>query len=307
MAVPDFQTLMLPILRLAATGEIKSSSAIVAMADQFSLSDEERKELLPSGRQSKIANRVHWAVTHLAKAGLLNRPRRGHFALSPQGGKVLASNPERIDLNFLNQFAEFREFRAGGSGEEQAQTETDQIILSILRETPDERIENAYRDLNSTLQSELLDRVLGLSFESFEHLIIDLMLAMGYGADGSGKHLGKTNDGGVDGIITEDILGLDVIYLQAKRYKDGNTIGVEKIREFAGVLDERRVTKGVFVTTSHFAPKAKDYAASSPKRLILIDGKELASLMVRYNVGVRSARTIEIKRIDAEYFDDTEI
>lgn len=256
MPIPDFQTLMLPVLRLADAGEIKVAEAVDRIADEFALTDQEREELLPSGRQAKIANRVHWSVTYLVKAGLVERPRRGHFAITPKGKSVLSSPPERIDIAFLSQFDGFDEFRTKANDDHPAEVEPTQELAAG---TPEERMEAAFEDLNAALREELLERILVMHPTAFEKLIVDLMLGMGYGANGSGERLGRTSDGGIDGVINEDVLGLDIIHLQAKRYATGNSIGVEKIREFAGALDERGATKGVFVTTSHFAPAAIQY------------------------------------------------
>lgn len=303
MPIPDFQTLMLPVLRLADAGEIKVADAVDQIADEFALTDQEREELLPSGRQAKIANRVHWSVTYLVKSGLVERPRRGYFAITPKGQSVLLNPPERIDIAFLSQFEGFDEFRTKANGDQLTEVEPTQDLAAG---TPEERVEAAFEDLNAALREELLERILVMHPTAFEKLIVDLMLGMGYGANGSGERLGRTNDGGIDGVINEDVLGLDIIHLQAKRYAIGNSIGVEKIREFAGALDERGATKGVFVTTSHFAPAAIQYAQRSPKRLILIDGKELTRLLVKYGVAVRGYRILELKKVDTEYFNEAE-
>lgn len=302
MAVPDFQTLMLPTLRLASTGIVRAADAVERLADEFSLSSDDRAEMNASGRQAKIFNRVHWAITYLAKASLIARPKRGLFTITEHGRQVLASPPDRITIPFLSQFEGFDRFRTGnGLISEEDATPVSPVVSA---ETPDERIEAAFTDMNAALRSELLERVQSIHPTAFEKLIVDLMLGMGYGAGGSGQHLGRTNDGGVDGVINEDVLGLDIIYLQAKRYATGNVISVEKIREFAGVLDERGATKGVFVTTSHFASQALNYAQRSPKRLVLIDGEELTRLLVRYNVGVRVHQIMESKKLDIDYFDE---
>jgi restriction system protein len=303
MPIPDFQTLMLPVLRLAHGGEMRAADAVDRMADEFRLTPEERAELLPSGGQAKIANRVHWAITYLVKAGLLSRPRRGVFAITERGREVLANPPDRIDVQFLSRFDGFDQFRTKSSGEIEGERSA-APSATLAAGTPDERIEAAFNEWNAALRSELLDRIQAMDPTRFEKLIIDLLLGMGYGAGGSSKHLGRTSDGGVDGVINEDVLGLDIIYLQAKRYAAGNAIGVEKIREFAGALDERGATKGVFVTTSHFAPQARAYAQRSPKRLVLIDGEELTRLMVQYGIGVRVYRTLEMKKLDTDYFED---
>lgn len=303
MPIPDFQTLMLPVLRLADAGEIKVADAVGRIADEFTLTDQEREELLPSGRQAKIANRVHWSVTYLVKSGLVERPRRGYFAITPKGKSVLSSPPERIDIAFLSQFDGFDEFRTKANDDHPADVEPTQDLAAG---TPEERVEAAFEDLNAALREELLERILVMHPTAFEKLIVDLMLGMGYGANGSGERLGRTSDGGIDGVINEDVLGLDIIHLQAKRYATGNAIGVEKIREFAGALDERGATKGVFVTTSHFASAAIQYAQRSPKRLILIDGEELTRLLVKYGVAVRGYRILELKKVDTDYFDEAE-
>lgn len=307
MAIPDYQTLMLPVLKLACEREQTSKACVETISDQFSLSPEEREELLPSGKQTIIANRVHWAVTYLAKAGLIDRPKRGVFTATDRGRTVIKDNPEKIDNKFLEQFQEFLDFR--DKSKEDVKSKEDHrssMNLSGMTATPEEQIEIALREMNSALRDELLDKIVKSAPVFFEKLIIDLMMAMGYGASGSGQHLGKTNDGGVDGIINEDPLGLDVVFLQAKRYAPGNNIGVEKIREFAGSLDERGAVKGVFVTTSSFAQGARLYAERSPKRLILIDGEELTRLLVHYGVGVRTFRAVEMKKLDLDYFNAEE-
>jgi restriction system protein len=305
LPIPDYQAFMLPTLRFAADRERTIRECAEFAANEFALTPEEREELLPSGRQTTLQNRVHWAVTYMVQGGLLERPRRGVIVATARGRQALQDHPERVDNNVLAQFPEFQAFRKRSreitSDEEPAPLARPQIAEEVTG-TPEERIEAAAQELTSALRQDLLERITTADPTFFEHVIIDLMIAMGYGGSGSGRHLGKTNDGGVDGIINEDPLGLDIVYLQAKRYAPGNGIGVDKIREFAGSLDERGAIKGVFVTTSHFAPQARQYAERSPKRLILIDGEELTRLLVRYNVGVRSFQTIELKRVDLDYF-----
>lgn len=304
MPIPDFQTLMLPVLRLAAKDQIKTSVAIQILSDEFALTEEERSHLLPSGKQATIANRVHWAFTYLGKAGLIERIQRGTYVATEAGLNVLQDPPPRIDIKYLATFPKFNEFRAAET--QQIEPVDGNTDLEIQAVTPEETIDAANAILDAALRAELLDKCRTLQPSAFEKLIVDLMMAMGYGVGGSGAHVGKSGDGGIDGTITEDALGLDVVYLQAKRYAEGNNIGVEKIREFAGTLDEKGATKGVFVTTSRFAPGAKQFTSRSSKRIELIDGERLAHLMVRYNVGIRTYRKIEIKRIDADYFDDLE-
>lgn len=306
MTLPDYQTLMLPVLRVAAKGETNVRSCIDRLSQELELLPEERSELLPSGKQTKVANRVHWAKTYLAKAGLVEITRRGHFRATSRGLAALSANGQRIDNTFLNQFAEFRAFRARSAppveaGERPAVSD----VVSANEATPEERIEAAYEEITAELREALLERVASATPEFFEKLIVDLMMAMGYGGSGpdAGRRLGKSGDGGIDGLINEDVLGLDTIYLQAKRYAPGNGIGVDKVREFAGSLVERGANKGVFVTTSHFAPGAKIYADRIPQKLILIDGNMLTQLMVRHSVGVRTMRTISLKRLDLDYFE----
>jgi restriction system protein len=304
MAVPDFQTMMLPVLRAAGRGEVRVQTLVSDIASEFTLGDDDLTETLPSGTQRTIINRLSWAVVYLTKAGLLSRQRRGVYELTLRGRAVLERPLAKIDIRFLSQFDEFERFRTGAAEQPGAMAEA---ALVVPAGTPEERIDAAFAESVAALKDELLDRVRAMQPTGFERLILELMLAMGYGAAGSGEHVGRSRDGGIDGVINEDVLGLDVIYLQAKRYAEGNGIGVEKIREFAGSLDERGATKGVFVTTSHFAPPARAYAERSPKRLVLIDGDELSRLLIRSGVGVRLTRTIALKRVDGEYFDEISV
>jgi restriction system protein len=310
MAIPDYQTLMLPVLESAAQGEISVKECTARLADRLRLSDEERSELLPSGRQAVFANRVHWAKTYLVQAGLLEITRRAHFTLTPRGSEVMARHPAKVDNELLMQFAEFREFRERsrsrpGNGSERI-SEVLPLGELVPATTPEDRIETAYTEITNELRAALLDGVTKGTPQFFEKVVVDLLTSMGYGGSraNAGRRVGKTADGGIDGIINEDPLGLDVVYLQAKRYAPGNTVGVDKVREFAGSLVERGATKGVFVTTSQFAPAAKTFAERIPQRLILIDGDELTRLMVQYSVGVRTERTIELRKLDLGYFDE---
>ena len=302
MPIPDYQTLMLPVLRIAARGETGIRDCIDELARELRLSEDERSALLPSGKQATFSNRVHWAKTYLVHAGLLEMTRRGHFRATPRGTEVLDKHPERIDNAYLNQFNEFRLFKArSGIRKKPAEKAAEEA-------TPEEQIEAAYEEVTDELRAELLDKIVKATPAFFETVIVDLMIAMGYGGSGTdaARRLGRTGDGGIDGLINEDVLGLDSIYLQAKRYAPGNGVGVEKVREFAGSLVERGATKGVFVTTSHFASGAKGYAERIPQRLILIDGDRLTKLLVRHGVGVRTTQTIELKKIDLDYFEQDE-
>ena len=309
MAIPDYESLMLPLLRCIANGERPVQSAITALAEQLDLSPEERQALLPSGRTPVFNSRVHWAGTYLVQAGLLWRPRRGVLQITERGKSLLAENPPAIDNQLLSRFAEFNDFRERSRSGTEPKVRPEplpvaQLIQETPKQAPEERIDIAYQELTAALRTELLDRIRRAPPAFFEHLIIDLMFAMGYGAGGGGQRLGRPNDEGVDGVITEDALGLDTVYLQAKRYGADAVVGIKDIQAFIGALVGHGASKGVFVTTSHFSNQAQDFARkTSHQRIILIDGEELTRLLVRYGVGVRTARTIDLRRIDENYFE----
>ena len=307
MPVPDFQSVMLPVLRLSAEGEIKIADAVNRISDEFGLTEDEREELLPSGSLTRIRDRVNWSVTYLAKAGLVERPRRGHFVITEQGKSVLIDAPKRIDISFLSRFDGFKKFKEKKEEDHSAKKNEATQQISASEETPEGRIREAFEEMNETLRDDLLKSILKASPEFFEKLIVDLMLGMGYGSKGTGERIGKVGDGGVDGIINEDALGLDVVYLQAKRYNLDNPVAIREIREFAGALDGKGAKKGVFVTTSSFARNAKDFvdSISIQKRLRLIDGDELTRLMIEYGVGVRDQWTLTSKRVDTDYFEES--
>jgi restriction system protein len=305
MAIPDVPNLTLPLLRLASKGEFQTAEAIDSLAQEFALTTDEREEFIPSGGRTRFAYRVHWATAHLNRAGLITRRGRGSYGITELGRSVLAHPPDRINLAYLSQFTATRETNDGLARSGKSEPES-AIIPTLTRDAPQERIDVAIEELNKVLRVELLRRLRSIRPEAFEKLILDLMRGMGYGKDGSVQHLGRTSDGGVDGVINEDALGLERIYLQAKRYALGNGVGVEKVREFAGALDERGAAKGVLITTSHFAAQAHQYAKRSPKRLILIDGEELAKFLVQYGVAVRTVQTYEIKRLDEDYLNELE-
>lgn len=305
MPIPGYETLMLPVLKLAAHGEANTAAAVARLAEDFALSEVERSELLPSGRQTRFANRVHWAKTYLTQARLIEATRRGFFKATPRGLKALADRVTRIDNDYLAQFPEFREFLERRTSPVPSQS-AGSPSPSGNAATPEERIDLADALMAERLRADLLERIVTSTPAFFERLIIDLLIAMGYGGSraDAGERLGRTGDGGIDGTIKEDPLGLDVVYLQAKRYAPGNAVGIEKVREFAGALAERGANKGVLVTTSHFVSSAQPFAERIPQRLVLIDGETLTSLMVRYGVGVRTERTIDIKRLDLDYFEE---
>lgn len=300
MAIPDFQKLMLPVLRASAQGEVKISDVVESLGQLLNLTEEELSELLPSGKQTTFANRVNWAKSYLGKAGLINLTRRGHFIISESGRAVLASEPPTINIKFLETFPSFKAFR----------DVSDQPIIaastgpSLKDLTPDEIIRSAHSELDKSLSAEMLAKVVSAPPDFFERLVVQLLVAMGYGGSASdaGRALGKSGDGGVDGVIDQDALGLDRIYVQAKRYA-GNKVSAGDIRDFFGSLDRFKATKGLFVTTSGFSPAAKETAELLSKRIVLIDGTTLARLMIRYDIGCRVEETIHIKKIDEEFFD----
>lgn len=305
MAVPDYQSLMLPVLMSAANGEVRISEVVRQLADELSLSEEDRSELLPSRRQAVFDNRVRWAKTYLTKAGLIESTRRAHFRITDRGRQALAENPDRIDNNYLSQFPEFEEFRSRSTDARQERLPTPEESAPEDR-TPDEIMRSAHQEVELSLRQELLDRVIAAPPDFFERLIVNLLVAMGYGGslEDAGRTLGKSGDGGVDGVIDQDALGLDRVYIQAKRYQQGNTVGGREIRDFFGSLDRFKAAKGLFVTTSDFTKDARETAGLLSKRIVLIGGDQLAALMVRYDVGCRAEETLYVKTVDEDFFPD---
>lgn len=306
MAIPDYQTLMLPVLTVAAEGETRVPVAAQTIADRLGLSEDEREEMLPSGKQRLLHNRVHWAKFYMSKAGLIDSPKRGIFVASPAGLELLATKPDRIDVETLKTFSTFAEF----FGQAGASAEPDQVSAAAAATnsdaTPEEQIDAAHAVLSAALQAELLQRVLEQSPSFFERLIVELLVAMGYGGshEDAARQLGKSGDGGIDGVIDEDRLGLDRIYVQAKRYAAGSSVGRPEVQGFVGSLVGLGATKGVFVTTSVFSKQALEYARGLQQRVILIDGLRLTDLMAEFGVGVRTARVVEVKRMDEDFFSD---
>lgn len=299
--VPDFQSLMRPVLELAACGETKVSDAVKELSDAFELTESEREELLPSGKQTKMANRVHWARTYLKQAGLLKSPRRGHFEITPVGKDVLATAKEDINTKFLHQFSEFQDFqnRSSQTREPSADdsTETDMT-------TPDEVLRSAHTKITAALADDLLDRLRESEPKFFEDVIVRLLLAMGYGyGSGSGEVIGMSGDDGVDGVINLDRLGVDQVYIQAKRYAAQNTVGSGAIRDFYGALGMKDVTKGIFVTTSSFSPSARQTAEKLGARIVLVDGVQLANLMIAHEIGCRVTETFKIATLEESFFE----
>jgi restriction system protein len=307
MTIPDYQTLMLPVLRLAAERETRVADVSDRIADDLGLTQTERDELLPSGRQRLLHNRIHWAKFYMSKAGMIASPARGRFVATDKGKALLATSPERIDVALLMQEPEFREFyRNEGATREENGFPAKPVQDASARTTPEEQIDAAYASLQAALRDELLQRILSNSPAFFEQLIVDLLVAMGYGGShkDAAAQLGRSGDGGVDGIVNEDRLGLDRIYIQAKRYAPGNPVGRPDVNGFVGSLVGLGATKGVFVTTSTFSQPALDYVKHLAQRVILIDGQELADLMIEHGVGVRSYRTVEFKRLDEDFFGE---
>jgi restriction system protein len=302
MAIPDFQSLLLPVLRHASDGEVKIGDIVERIAQEFDLSEDERSELLPSGKQTVIANRTHWAKTYLAKAGLVKQTRRAHFAITPDGEKVLAKNLQKLDVKFLRHYPAFVEFHSGGQKESGEAHHANQS--SDGDRTPDEVMRAAYRQIEEALKAELIDRIGKAPPTFFERLLVILLTEMGYGgaAVAPGRVLGGSSDGGVDGVIDQDALGLDRVYIQAKRYNPGNNIGASTIREFFGSLDRFKAAKGILVTTSDFTKEAVETASYTSKRIVLVNGDRLAALMIRYNVGCRIEETLHVKKVDEDFF-----
>lgn len=305
MAIPDYQSLMLPVLMSAANGEVRISEVVRQLADELSLSEEDRSELLPSRRQAVFDNRVRWAKTYLTKAGLIESTRRAHFRITDRGRQALAENPDRIDNNYLSQFPEFEEFRSRSTDARQERLPPPEESAPEDR-TPDEIMRSAHQEVELSLRQELLDRVIAAPPDFFERLIVNLLVAMGYGGslEDAGRALGKSGDGGVDGVIDQDALGLDRVYIQAKRYQQGNTVGGREIRDFFGSLDRFKAAKGLFVTTSDFTKDARETAGLLSKRIVLIGGDQLAALMVRYDVGCHAEEILYVKTVDEDFFPD---
>jgi restriction system protein len=303
MAIPDYQALMLPVLKLATKGTTRVPIAADAIADDLGLTEQERDELLPSGKQRILHNRIHWAKFYMSKAGLINSPKRGVFIATDLGRDLIQTNPAHLDVGMLKAYPAFNEFyETSSSSTSEAPTE---VTLSASAITPEEQIEAAHATINAALKADLLARLLEQTPTFFEAVIVDLLVAMGYGGthEKAALRLGKSGDGGIDGIIDEDRLGLDRIYIQAKRYALDSVVGRPAIQGFVGSLIGFGASKGVFVTTSSFSQHAIEYANAPQQRVILIDGKRLAELMIEFGVGVRVSRVVEVKRLDEDFFE----
>jgi restriction system protein len=306
MAIPDYQSVMLPLLRHAADEQEHSvREAIEVLADQFRLTDEERKELLPSGRQATFDNRVGWARTYMKKAGLLESPRRSYFKITDRGLRALKVNPEAINNKFLEQYPKFREFKTRSNTKGlDGESEAEPGLTQAPEQTPREAMENAYDALRTQLARELLEQIMSSSPRFFETLVVDLLVNMGYGGTrrDAGEAVGGSGDEGIDGIIKEDRLGLEVVYIQAKRWKD--TVQRPEIQKFVGALRGQNARKGVFITTSNYSKGARQFAEGLQDKVVLIDGEMLSNLMIDHGVGVTPEAAYEIKRVDSDYFNE---
>lgn len=302
MAIPDFQTIMLPLLRMFLDEEkISTTEMYSVLRDHFKLTPEERAERLPSGMQSRFDNRVGWARTHLKKAGLIESMGSGVYTITPSGKAVLSSPPLKIDVHFLDQFEGHLEFR---KPKRLVSSEVPELESEHSTQTPKEILERAHLTLQKSLAEEILEKIRKSPPAFFEQLVVELLLEMGYGGSrqDAGSAIGRVGDEGIDGIIKEDKLGLDVIYIQAKRW--AATVGRPEIQAFVGSLEGHRAHKGVFITTSHFSADAKEYVSKIGKKIVLIDGESLSKMMIEHGVGVTTEDTYVVKRIDSDYFSE---
>ncbi|RMF58704.1 MAG: restriction endonuclease [Calditrichaeota bacterium] len=302
MSIPDYQTLMRPLFELLSDGQEHSMrECIDALAEHFHLSKEERAELLPSGQQPGFDNRVGWARTYLEKAGLIEAPARGCVRITPRGRQALQESPDRIDVEFLMRYEEFRDFKSH-SGRKASKRKTS--APEDVQDDPVGQIEHAFSNYQESLTDDLLEKIRSATPTFFERLVIRLLVAMGYGGGltQAAKVVGGSGDEGIDGVINEDKLGLDVIYIQAKQW--ANPVGRPEIQKFVGALHGKRAKKGVFITSSEFTREARDYVAHLEPRVVLIDGKTMARFMIEHNVGVTTKAVYELKSIDQDFFED---
>jgi restriction system protein len=301
VAIPDYQTLMRPVMELHADGDDHESAKIIAaMADHFNLGVEEQSQMLPSGGQRLFHNRVAWSLTHLAQAALLERPRRGATRITVRGRGVIESNPSRIDTKVLGEFEEYRDFR---SRRRKADKSTDAAGADVTDAPPLELIPELVTEAHAALADELVERLRQAPPEFLEHCVLQLLTRMGYGGpEGQVRHLGGPGDEGMDGIIRQDALGLDVVYVQAKRYAADRTVQRPDVQAFAGALQGAQASRGIFIATTRFSSGARDFAEKVPSRIILIDGRRLGELMVAHDCGAQEAQTVVIKKIDEDFF-----
>lgn len=305
--IPDFQTIMLPLLTILKDGNEHSLQDVIkAISDQFNLSEEERIQLLPSANQTMISNRVGWARTYLKKANLLDTPKRGVLKITEDGIAILSKALTKVDVKFLQTLPKFQEWQRSYANKiDEFEAIGDESKIEVQTgKTPEELLDYSYNQLREELASEIIDKVKSCSPAFFELLVVDLLIKMGYGGSRkeAGEVLGKSGDGGIDGIIKEDKLGLDTIYIQAKRWD--NTVPVHQVRDFAGSLLSKKAKKGIFITTSSYPASAKEFVNSIDPKIVLIDGNELANLMIEYKVGVSVKKVYEVQRLDSDYFEE---
>ena len=304
MAIPDYQSLMLPVLQIASDGrDYQTKDIISRLIDSYGMTDEEKTRLLPSGTSHVFGSRVAWAMTYLKQAGLLSSPRRGVFHITDDGLELLSKNPTFIDNTVLANYPTFIAFR--DRSRQSSSDSSAQVVMNELplTQTPEDAMASAYKRLREELEIELLEQVRKATPSFFEQLVVDLVVAMGYGGSrqDAGRAIGKSGDGGIDGIIKEDKLGLDAIFLQAKLWE--SVVGRPEIQKFAGALQGQRANKGIFITTSSYSKDALDYVQQISSKIILIDGGTLVRYMIDHNVGVSISGRYEIKRVDGDYFD----
>ncbi len=301
--IPDYQSIMLPLLEFISDGkEHKMRNVTDELAIKLGVTEEEQKEMLPSGVAPVFYNRTAWAKTYLKKAGLIDSPKQGIVTISKRGLEVLKKKPTSINVKFLKQFSEFVEFQTAKREDEDESENSEEVST----QTPEESLETAYQKIRKSLASELINKVVELSPAFFEKLVVELLVKMGYGGSikDAGKAMGKSGDEGIDGTIKEDKLGLDIIYIQAKRWKPGNVVGRPELQKFVGALAGQGAKKGIFITTSNFTKEAIEYTPRNETKIVLIDGHQLAQLMIDYNLGCTPQQTYEVKKIDSDYFGE---
>jgi restriction system protein len=308
MAVPDYQSVMLPLLQFAAKkgDEISTSEAVEALAKELGLTEDDLKEMLPSGIQSTFVNRVGWASTYMKKAGLLEATRRGFYQITDRGRDLLKKQPKTINVKLLKQYQEFLEFQQLKGTRIGDKVTESKGASDVSTATPSEALESAYENLRDELADELLGKLKKISPAFFERVVVELLVKMGYGGSraDAGKAIGRSGDGGIDGIIKEDKLGLDVVYIQAKRW-DNNPVGRPDVMQFAGALQAQRANKGIFITTSRFTDDARSYVSQIGSKIVLIDGEQLTSLMIEHDVGVSTVSLYPVKKVDSDYFEES--
>jgi restriction system protein len=310
MPIPKYDELTWPILEILKDSQVRSTHELAnILSDRFRLSEEERNALLPSGVQTYMLNRAGWAGFHLDRAGLVTRPKRGRWQITSAGLEVASGPPRKLDRQTLCEFPPFAEYlakaRAGKPNAAPGAQSPETAEITDADTPPEEQIANAFKTLRAGLKQDLLDSVGRMDPIKFERLVLDLLLAMGYGGsrEEAASMTKASNDEGIDGVINEDRLGLDVIYVQAKRWQ--NTVGRKEIQSFVGALAGQQAHKGIFITTSDFADTARNYAKNIPQKVILLDGDRLADLMIQHNIGVSLSHAYEIKKIDSDYFEET--